>query len=305
MDHIPENAPESSVSAEFPFELHHVKVLDSHIAYVDTQGDGLTVIFLHGNPTSSYLYRNIIPHISPIARCIAPDLIGMGHSGKPNIDYLFTDHVKYLDAFLDTIPGRVLLVIQDWGSALGFHWAFRHQSRIVGLAFMEFARPVRNWDDFLEGDVQNLFRSFRSEEGQKLIIDQNVFIEGVLPAGTVRPLSEQEMEYYRSPYLQPQSRRPLYVWPNEIPIAGTPRHVHEIVEQYHEWLLVNDIPKLFFWATPGTLIKPQDAEFYIKNLKNLTSVFLGKGIHYLQEDHPHRIGKEIADWIRKLELDRS
>ena len=307
------NAPESEVSADFSFELQIVKVLDSTMAYVDTAQDpkgevSLTVVLLHGNPTSSYLYRNVIPHISATARCVAPDLIGMGQSGKPNTDYRFGDHIRYLNAFLDSVvpSGKVLVVVQDWGSALGFDWAYRHQSRIVGLVFMEFVRPSTDWDDFLEGDVQALFRSFRDPEvGPKLIIDQNVFVEGVLPAGTVRPLLPQEMDYYRSPYLETPSRRPLYVWPNEIPIAGTPRDVHEIVERYHEWLLTNDIPKLFFWATPGALIKVQDAQTYIKKLKNLTSVFLGEGIHYLQEDHPHRIGREVADWVHQLEGARS
>ena len=301
---------ELDVASKFASELQSAIVLDSTMTYVDTAPDpngvaSLTIILLHGNPTSSFIYRNIIPHISPKARCVAPDLIGMGRSGKPNIDYHFDDHQRYLSAFLDLIvpSGKVILVLQDWGSALGFDWAYHHQDRVSGLAFMEFIRPVASWDEFVQGEPQDLFRLFRDpEEGPKLIIEENMFVEGILPSGTVRTLSPAEMDYYRSPYLEKSTRRPMYVWPNQIPIEGKPQDVCKIVERYHGWLLTNDLPKLFFWAIPGALVRPETAQWYIKNLNNVTAVSLGEGVHYLQEDHPDRIGKEIAEWMLHARL---
>ena len=254
--------PETDISSGFPFSLKFTDVLDATMAYVDTGtppggSDTVTALFLHGNPTSSYVYRNIIPHISGTARCVAPDLVGMGFSSKPNITYRFFEHANYLDAFLQEIVphGKVIFLVQDWGSALGFDWAFRHQDRIAGLALMEFVRPRESWDDAMQGKAQEMFRAFRDEEkGRRLLIDQNAFINIMLPRGMIRPLKSEEMEYYSRPYEEPMAREPLFRWPNEIPIDGHPADVAERVAKYHDWLLETDLPKLYFWATPGRII---------------------------------------------------
>jgi len=297
------NPPESNISSDFPFTLQNVDVLDSKMAYIDTSSTNnttTTAIFLHGNPTSSYIWRNIIPHVSPKLRCIAPDLIGMGKSGKPGIAYRFVDHARYLDAFLDAVvpEGKVVFVIQDWGSALGFHWASRHQDRVIGLAFMEFIRPFATWDDAGSREGQETFKAFRTPGmGRKLLIEDNLFLKAILPGGVVRGLSPEEQAYYEAPYPEEKSREPVYRWPNELPIEGYPEDVYEIAEKYHEWMLESDVPKLLFWASPGVFVRDQQAKWYMENMKNLKAVFLGKGLHYLQEDHPHRIGSEIAEFI--------
>lgn len=289
------------ISAEFKFDKQRVSVLDAQMAYVDVgETGGETVVFLHGNPTSSYLWRNIIPHVAEKARCIAPDLIGMGDSQKlPELEYRFIDHRRYLDAFLDAVvpEGKITLVIHDWGSALGFDWARRNEQRVAGLAFMEFITPVASWNEFPEVG-RDLFRSFRATEtGRELLIEQNFFIEKVLPGGVVRKLGETEMNHYRAPFLEAESREPLYRFPNELPIEGEPKDVFAIAEQYNEWLLSNDLPKLFFWAKPGALITEEKAAWYAARLRNTRSVAIGAGKHFVQEDNPHLIGREIADWL--------
>ena len=302
-------APESNVSSEFLFTLNKVRIFGSEMAYVDTgrsssAGDShdITVVLLHGNPTSSYLYRNIIPHISPNHRCVAPDLIGMGHSDKPKIEYRFVDHARYLSAFFDAIilDGKMVLVVQDWGSSLGFDWAYQHPDRIAGLAFMEFIRPFPTWEDF---PIPERFRKYRDEKlGRELIIDQNEFVEAAVPSAIIRQLAPEELDYYRRPYLDPPDREPVFRWPNEIPIAGHPADVYALAERYHNWLLKNEIPKLFFWATPGRLVSEEKAKWYLDNLKNMKGVHVGEGAHFLQEDHPHLIGAEIAKWMLSLRL---
>jgi len=301
--------PETSISSAFPFALHHVPILDSQMAYIDTGTPAgsltpTTTVFLHGNPTSSFIWRNIIPHVSPRTRCVAPDLIGMGYSSKPAIDYRFTDHYRYLSSFLDAVvpaPTKLVLVCQDWGSALAFHWATNHQERLVGLAFMEFIRPFSSWDDVGTGDIAGTFKAFRTPEiGRKMIIEENIFVKHILPGGVVRGLTAVENEFYERPFLEEGSREPVWRWPNEIPIEGSPADVWEFAEKYHKWLLETEIPKLLFWAEPGAFLKEATAQWYLKNLKNVKGVFLGNGVHYLQEDHPERIGKEVAAFIDGL-----
>ena len=272
------------------------------MAYVDVGvPDAQTLIFLHGNPTSSYLWRNIIPYAVRKARCIAPDLIGMGQSEKvPGLEYRFADHARYLDAFLNTIvpDGRIILVVHDWGSALGFDWARRHEDRVAGLVFMEFIRPLSSWGEAFHEGSRELFQAFRNpESGRKLVIEQNAFIEEILPRGVVRSLTKTEMDHYRAPFLQPATREPIYRWPNEIPIKGSPTDVHQIAEKFYTWLLANNLPKLFFWATPGALISETFATQLSNTLHNNRSIGIGKGVHYIQEDNPHLIGREIAEWI--------
>lgn len=287
------------ISADFNYVHREVDILDSKMAYVDTgPASDEVVVFLHGNPTSSYLWRNVIPHVSSKARCIALDLIGMGRSDKPPIKYRFADHARYLSAFLDAIvpDSNIVLVTHDWGSALGLDWAQHHQDRVSGIALMEFITPLR-WDVFPE-QAKAAFKAFRSPDtGRKLLVEENAFIESILPAGVVRKLSDAEMNHYREPFKSAASREPLYRWPNELPIEGSPADVVEIVEQYHEWLLSTDMPLLLFWATPGGLIPEKAAEWYASKFKNIRSVGIGPGIHYIQEDNPHLIGHEIAEWL--------
>ncbi|MCJ1453932.1 hypothetical protein MMC28_004281 [Mycoblastus sanguinarius] len=304
---------EKAISPDFPFTLQRVKILDAEMTYIDTaptqnSQQQPVMLFLHGNPTSSYLWRNIIPHVSSRTRCIAPDLIGMGASDKlPHLTYRFIEHALYLDEFCAAvIPSNqtVILVLHDWGSALGFHWARRNSHRVAGLAFLEFVPPMPTWENLEKGGVASGFQAFRGppEVGRKLIIEDNIFIEKVLPEGVARGLTEKEMEHYRAPYLEPSTREPLYRWANEVPIEGKPADVYAIAEQYHAWLLGSEVPKLFFWATPGVVIGEELAGWYQKMLKNTRSVGIGSGRHFLQEDNPHLIGTELAKWMKQVVL---
>lgn len=285
------------ISAAFPFESHYVGVLGSQMHYVD-EGEGDPILFLHGNPTSSYLWRNIIPHVTSQGRAIAVDLIGMGKSDKPDIEYRFVDHVKYVEGFIEALGLKnISLVIHDWGSALGFHYASRHKDNVKGLAFMEsIMMPVPTWDAFPE-QARSIFEGFRTPDvGEDMIFNKNFFVERVLPGSILRKLTDEEMDYYRQPFLEPSSRRPTWRWPNEIPIAGEPADVKEIVSAYSQWLQKSDIPKLMFYAHPGALMQAPVVEWVRQNLSNLTSVDIGPGSHFVQEDSPHKIGSELAAW---------
>lgn len=210
---------------------NQLEVLGSRMAYIES-GTGPTVLFQHGNPTSSYLWRHVIPYVAPQARCIAPDLIGMGASDKPDIDYLFEDQARYFDAFLEALHVQdVVLVLHDWGSALGLDWARRHPERVRGLVLMEFIYPIPTWLD-IAPQAAELFRAFRSDAGRKLLIDDNAFIENVLPAGVVRQLSEEEKNAYRQPFLDSAAREPVYRFPNQLPIAGSPADVWAAAQAY-------------------------------------------------------------------------
>ncbi len=289
------------ISPDFPFESNCVEVLGSNMHYID-EGAGDPILFLHGNPTSSYLWRNIIPHVTPLGRAIALDLIGMGKSDKPAIEYRFFDHVKYVEGFIEKLGLKnITLVIHDWGSALGFYYAMRHESNVKGIAFLEaILAPMPGWE-MLPESVREMFQAFRTPEvGWDLIVNQNVFVEQVLPGAVVRELTEAEMNRYRAPFSEPASRKPLWRWPNEIPIAGEPADVTEAVAAYHQWLQQTELPKLLFYATPGALITAPMVEWCQQNLKHLTSVDIGEGIHFLQEDNPHGIGAELAKWYQHL-----
>ena len=290
-----------SVSAAFPYQPRFLEVLGSQMHYVE-EGSGDPVLFLHGNPSSSYLWRNIIPHLSPLARCIAPDLIGMGKSEKPDIEYRFVDHARYVDSFIEEMGlENVTLVVHDWGSALGFYYAMRHESAIKGLAFMEaIIMPVPSWEMFPETS-RDLFQSFRNPDvGWDMVVTQNMFIEDVLPAKIVRTLSEEEMDRYREPFKEPSARKPVWRWPNEIPIAGEPPDVVEIVTRYNQWLQETALPKLLFYGSPGELIQAPVLGWCREHLTNLKVVNIGPGIHYLQEDNPQLIGTELARWYAGL-----
>lgn len=289
------------ISSEFPFTSRFVEVNGSKMHYID-EGEGDPILFLHGNPTSSYLWRNIIPHVTGMARAIAPDLIGMGRSEKPAIDYRFLEHSSYVDGFIEALGlENVTLVIHDWGSALGFHYARRHEDNVKALAFMEaILAPVPSWGD-LPSDFQQIFKMFRTPEvGWNMIVNQNFFVEKILPGSVVRALTDKEMDRYREPFIDVDSRKPLWRWPNEIPIEGEPPEVVEVVSRYNLWLQETELPKLMFYATPGALMTAPVVAWASKAFKNLTAIDIGEGIHFVQEDAPQLIGQGLASWYGEL-----
>jgi haloalkane dehalogenase len=275
-------------------------VLDSEMAYVDA-GQGDPIVFLHGNPTSSYLWRNIIPHVTVHGRGLAPDLIGMGDSGRaPAGSYRFHDHARYLDAWFDALglARAVTLVVHDWGSALGFHWAARHPERVKALAYMEaIVRPV-TWAEWPE-NARGIFQGMRSPAGETIILEKNVFVERILPGSVLRPLGEAEMRAYRRPWLTPgESRRPMLTWPREIPIAGEPADVVAVVEDYARWLATTTTPKLFVNAEPGSILVGAQREF-CRSWPNQREVTV-HGSHFVQEDSPAEIGRALAQFLQDI-----
>jgi haloalkane dehalogenase len=288
------------ISPDFPFQAKYAEVHGSRIHYID-EGSGDPVLFLHGNPTSTYLWRNIIPYLTSSARCIAMDLIGMGKSDKPDIDYRFFDHAQYVDGFIEKMGLKnITLVVHDWGSALGFHYAMRHEDNIKGIAFMEAILKTAEWNEFPR-EFRMGFRLFRTPlVGWLMISGMNVFVEQILPKAIVRTLTEKEKNHYREPFRKLKDRKPVRQWPCEIPIGGTPADVTEIVRNYSKRLQESELPKLFFHANPGGIINAEMVQWCRQNLKNLTTVDIGPGIHYLQEDNPHLIGSELAQWYKGL-----
>jgi haloalkane dehalogenase len=239
-----------------------------------------------------------------VARSIAPDLIGFGQSGKPEIEYRFQDHVRYLDAFIAASEiDSAYVVAQDWGTALAFHLAARRPQFVRGLAFMEFIRPMPSWEDFHQDPAaRDTFRRFRTPgEGEKLILQDNAFVERALPGSIRRKLSDEEMSVYRTPFPTPGSRLPVWRFPNELPIASESADVYAILEEAHAALAASQYPKLLFVGTPGALISPVVAEKFAAGLQNCRLVQLGAGAHYLQEDHPETIGRSVATWIEQVE----
>jgi haloalkane dehalogenase len=287
---------------ERPLAKKTIEVLDSRMAYHE-RGEGRPVLFLHGNPTSSYLWRDVIPELEGLGRLIAPDLIGMGDSGKlpsPAPDtYRFTTHRKYLWAFIDAVIGPVeslVLVVHDWGSALGFDWASHHRDRVRGVAYMEgIVRPIASWDEW-SPSATPIFQGFRSEKGEAMILDRNMFVERVLPGSVLRKLTEAEMSEYRKPYLAREDRWPTLTWPRQIPIAGEPAEVVQIVADYSQWIPENDIPKLFINAEPGAILVGKLRDF-CRSWKNQTEVIV-PGSHFIQEDSAPEIGQAVAGWMK-------
>ena len=288
----------SEISAQDTFPRKRLTIGETTMAYVDEgSADGDPIIFLHGNPTSSYLWRNIIPHCTGIARCLAPDLIGMGMSGSsPSGSYRFVDHAGWLDAWMDGmgLDSNITFVVHDWGSALGFHWAKRHPEAMKGIVYMEaIVRPV-TWEEWPEAAAR-VFQGFRSEAGEEMVLEKNIFVERVLPGSVLRGLTDEEMERYRQPYLEPgESRRPTLTWPREIPISGEPADVVEIASAYAEYLAATETPKLFINAEPGAILRGPQREF-CRSWKNQTEVTV-PGNHFVQEDSPHEIGQAIREW---------
>jgi len=285
-------------------DLQHIEVLGKRIAWRET-GAGNPIVFLHGNPTSSYLWRNIMPRVAGSGRCIAPDLIGMGGSDKLDSSqpdrYRFVCHRRYLDATLEAlgVNGRVTLVLHDWGSALGFDWARRHPERVAGIVYMEaMIRPI-GWDEWPE-QSSPLFEALRSTAGEELILDKNIFIERILPASIMRTLSDEEMAAYRRPFREPgEDRLPTLIWPREIPIDGEPADVAAIIAEYAEWLArSSSVPKLFINAEPGAILVGATRET-CRRWPNQQEVTV-PGIHFIQEDSPDQISQAIVAWLADI-----
>lgn len=284
-------------------EKKFIEVNGKRMAYVEA-GVGEPIIFQHGNPTSSYLWRNVIPHLEDQGRCIAVDLIGMGdsekldHSGPGS--YRYAEHREYLFAAWEAlgVSDRATFVIHDWGSALGFDWAFQHPDAVLGIAYMEaIVRPV-TWAEWPDA-ARTIFQAFRSEAGEQMVLERNLFVERVLPGSVLRKLTDEEMAVYRRPYLAAgEDRRPTLTWPRQIPIDGEPEDVHGIVTEYSQWLAECDVPKLFVNAEPGAILTGEPREF-CRGFKNQTEVTV-PGIHFVQEDSPHEIGEAIANWRRDI-----
>lgn len=291
------------MSATTSYTTRFVEVNGSQMAYVEA-GQGDPILFLHGNPTSKYLWRNIMPWLEEQGRVIAPDLIGMGESAKPDIGYTFAEHSIYVDGFIDALDlEQITLVVHDWGSGLGFDYAYRNPGNVQGIAFMEamitptvpmsFATAPANLAEF--------FQALRTEGvGEELILDQNIFVEQALPSSIVRELSETEMEVYREPYANRESRKPTLVWPRQVPIDGEPADVVERVNTYNEWLLHNDLPKLHLYVSPGALNPPEAIAFLQQHMANYEAIYVGHGLHFFQEDHPEAIGRNISDWYCRI-----
>ena len=284
-------------------QLHYREVNGSRMAYVDG-GDGEAVVFAHGNPTSSYLWRNVMPHLEGLGRLVACDLIGMGGSDKLRPSgpdrYHYAEQRDYLFALWDALDlgDNVTLVLHDWGSVLGFDWANQQRARVQGIAFMEAIVTPMRWSEF-PSTVRQVFEGFRSPEGERMVLEQNIFIEEVLPAQIQRTLSDEEMDHYRAPFAHPgEDRRPTLSWPRDIPIDGQPADVVAVVNDYSSWLAKSDVPKLFINAEPGAVVHGRIREL-IRTWPNLTETTVN-GIHFVQEDSPDEIGTVVAQFVRKL-----
>jgi haloalkane dehalogenase len=291
------------VSAQFPYSKKYLDIDNVNLACVD-EGEGDPIVLLHGNPTSSYLWRNVIPHLTGSGRVIVPDLVGQGDSGKldPSLGadrYSFEVVYDFLSKQLRAlgVSERVTLVVHDWGSALGFHWAKQHPDAVRGIAYMEaIVRPL-DWSAWPERG-REIFQGFRSEVGEELILERNLFIEAVLPSSVIRDLTDEEMDEYRRPYPDPEDRQPLLNWPRQIPIEGEPAHMVALVEDYADWLASEaSPPKLFINAEPGSILVGEPRE-YCRSWPRQSEVTV-KGLHFIQEDSPHDIGDAIADWLAR------
>ena len=291
----------ASISPDDPHPRRRASVLDSEMAYVETGSGAATIVFLHGNPTSSYLWRNVIPQLSDLGRCLAPDLIGMGESG-PSAGgvYDFAEHAGYLDAWFDAAApeGRLVLVGHDWGGGLAFDWARRHPARVAAIAYMETLVTPLTWDDWPE-PARGLFQALRSPAGEEMVLEKNVFVERVLPASVIRDLGEAEMAAYRKPFAQAgEARRPTLAWPRQLPIEGAPAETVATIEAYAAWMAASEVPKLFVNADPGIILVGRQREV-CRAWPNQREVTVA-GRHFIQEDSPAEIGRAIADFLRGL-----
>ena len=293
--------PSNTLSAAFPFESKYVEVLGEKMHYID-EGEGEPILFIHGNPTSSYLWRNIIPHVSKQGRCIALDLIGMGKSDHPDIPYRFDDQYEYLCAFVDALDlgSNITLVIHDWGSALGFRWAADHADRVRGVAFMEAMVKTMSIKD-MPGSLRIAFPLMRTRAfGYLMVSVGNVFIRQMLPDLTYAKISPEAMAYYGSAFPTIASRRAVQQWPVEVPLDGVPADNTAVVEGYLKWLTTTEVPKLLFYGNDGVAIKEAELKWCRDELSNLDVVELGNAKHFVQETHPGTIGQELSGWFGRL-----
>ena len=287
------------ISADFPFESKFVEVNGSRMHYVE-QGQGDPILLVHGNPTSSYLWRNVIPHLSASGRCIALDLIGMGKSDKPDIPYRIFDHSQYFEGFIAALGLKnIRLVLHDWGGFVGFHYASRHADNVSAIAFMEAVIKPMKLADRSE-QTQGMFTMFRGEQGWQKIVGENFFVEKVLPGSVVRKLTEEEMNVYRAPFVEESTRKPIYVFPNDIPFDGEPADVVAAVEAYDEAVGKAGIPMLLLAFEPSAIIGPVEVAWCKGQFPTLSVKEMGKGIHFVQEDQPEAIGKAVAEWLGGL-----
>ena len=291
------------IPSAFPFESRYAEVHGSRMHYIEV-GEGEPILFLHGNPTSSYLWRNIIPHLSGQGRCIAPDLIGMGKSDHPDLAYRFDDHYRYVSGFIDAldIGSNLTLVIHDWGSGLGFRWAHEHEHEdgVKAIAFMEAIIGAMTWEE-MPADFRMAFRMMRTPGvGWAMISVANMFVKKMLPDATHRALSPEAQAYYASAFPTVASRKAVRQWPLEVPISGKPADNVAVIKAYREWLTQTELPKLLFYAHPGGIIQDEQVAWCRERLSNLHAVDVGKGIHFVQEDNPELIGSELAKWHAAL-----
>lgn len=297
--------PESNISADFPYALKSIEVAGLQMSYIDEGAPSALssppiLLLLHGNSSSSYIWRNIIPHLSQF-RCVAPDLIGMGESAKPaDLSYGFTDHYTYLSAFIKHVvpEGRIVVIGHDWGSALGMHWAYQHPDRLTGVVLMEFVRPFPTWESFGDDETRKNWKTFRDPViGRKLIVDDNLLMGKMIAHGAKRGLTEAELVHYRKPFLEASTREPIWKWTTQIPIADEPADVFDIATRYEKWLIETTLPKLLFWYEDAPLVNGDKMRWYLERMSNASSVDLGQAGHFVQEDHPTRIGQEIQTWL--------
>jgi len=292
------------ISASMPYGKCFKSIKGKSIAYIDV-GDGAPIVLLHGNPTSSYLWRNVIPHLEGIGRVIVPDLIGHGDSEKlPDSEgperYSFEISYEYLAGLLEelNITEDVTLVIHDWGSALGFHWAKHHPEAVKGIAYMEAIVCPVTWDDWPES-ARGIFKGFRSDKGEDLVLQRNMFVEAVLPSSVIRQMGEEEMNQYRKPFIRVADRQPTLNWPRQIPIDGEPPHMVDLVASYGEWMASNqELPKLFINAAPGSILTGKALKF-CRTWPNQKEVTVA-GTHFIQEDSPAEIGIAVAEWLKTI-----
>lgn len=295
--------PAITISEELTIARNEVAVLGSTMSFLE-QGEGEAVVFLHGNPSAAYLWRNIMPYVAETHRAIAPDLIGMGHSGKPDIDYTFADHAAYLDEFIVAMDlHQVTLVSHDWGAALAWDFARRHPDKVVRLSFMEGvlppAFPQLSYEAMGE-EMGGMFRALQDpEQGYEMVMEGNMFVEGILPMMINRSLGETAKAAYREPYLDVESRLPTWMWPREIPIGGQPESSVQLMEDIAVFMGETDMPVLLTYAEPGVLVPPQAVPFYTNLIGDLETAFIGQGLHFIQEDQPDAIGRAISDWLRR------
>ena len=294
--------PQPVVSEELTIERKMVEVLDSEMSYLE-QGNGSAVLYIHGNPTSAYLWRNIMPYTSDTHRSIAVDLIGMGQSGKPKIGYSYQDHYAYLAAFIDALDlQRVTLVAHDWGAALAWDYARQNPKRVKRIAFMEGVLPPSfpiN-DISVMGETGQALSALRDEkQGRELVIEGNMFVEQMLPGFVNRPLGETAMGHYRAPYLVKQDRLPTLQWPRELPIEGHPETTTKVMAEIEAFMSKTKMPTLFLYGAPGVVGPPAVADWYTENIKDVETAYVGQGLHFIQEDQPDAIGRAISDWLRR------